>query len=1078
MTQDNTTASPEHADRDNVTEGYLQKPKSILKQRENVTLPLSSSQIERRVSFYSQVELRQFEFTSRSLSSDDAEGHTDPAEYLLSEFDENPVQTGRDTHSEEMENDDESMELTGQLSNGGQSNGGQSNGGQSNENAERTEPRTELDSILANNKEQPQELLDEQEHLPISHLKPRHETAKSDRSSILRNEHDDATNISFTHSPSQERHVLYLPTMADASPKAGSNHSLPRPAVAAVDSHSLFKPIEALQDYADSLRDSLFNDTGNSFVAEEDDQDLPSIQVPTMERNEPNDDNDDDEDDMELTEHAARTGDQVNTEEVTMDLTTQFSQAKPAKILELSQNNEVTMELTQPVSLLLEPVQTPADGHASSATASSAKIITPEQSPTQNQSSITSQNMSQDLSQEIHESTMDITAVHEPQEAHQLSIVEEEEEPEDTPMELTQPVAPTTAAVADATKTPNPREAKYTTPHNETDVARELFLTENKTVEETFAERLESNSIVDTPALMASQQELNRYLEEATPPIPRANVSLGGLGTPVRVSSQSFKDLPPQSTAANDSALESMQSRNRRLSDSQYDASYEVHQSRLSAKRALDPAIELNQSNPSKRRNTIDSPIEDTEKERFPLVSLTEFLDETEVKFFDDLEFANELPIPMSRGDVDPGKFSREDFYKANIQIPLLEVYELSCKELTGKIGQGKNLYKELQETSAQEVPDLFRKYYSSSYYEQMAMKSKFQIIRDYTREQAKEVWYEWRTKLFKNVIEVVNSNLEILKDDKIVLEDSIKETLAEYEVIQNRLEMIKQDITRFKQIKEQHKSLDAEEIRTIKTKLSTLESKLLEHKEDMALESGKLDAVNEMITEQNRRLQELNQKLEDERAELLKHKHFGNEELEIIHTKSQIIQACAGLKFIERTSAYTYEFEFYPKMGITVDMSKTDSADGLVFHPIESDTKTLHNESLERYCQALAETTPFLNIFETLSVFRSKWLQLLAIDEQVHALSAYYPIEIGSFSEEMIHFVIQYYSFETGLKVDYHVSIPLSRILNYQSAVLVTAKVLKSKGTTTERELRDAICQKKASHKILEKISTIETPP
>lgn len=1095
------------SDRENVTEGYQSRPKSILKLRENTTMPIVTGSL-RKVSFYNHVELRRFEFTPPvTYSGEESEAqYSDPPEVLSSEFDEHPEEPrnpeSSGAHDAEVEertnNDDESMELTGQLSQIVHLAAMQSdqNGKHESEKGHAHKEVSSAQTAEGNSpvtREEPKETrILEQFRTPV------HKDGKR--------LDDDTNNISFTLSPYQERQILLLPKMTSGL-EPESENTKENKKNNSLEKHTDFRPLEALQDYADTLRDSLFNDTANSSPPPGQDSHGPSELKSQATATQNVETANDEETEMELTQQVAVEW----TEEVTMELTqipqpqvrkdistnhgrTEKTTAESEVIIQgttretsketvhedeglpneesnedsRASQQEETMELTQPIISHSAPeIETTSDkpeanvgtepkGVAASASETRESLLSSQTEP----------------SQEQEESTMELTAVYQ-QEAHMLSVVEEEDENEDQqageeaelPMELTQPIL----SVASPQVRKSPPLGTTPLPKQSTSQSDEIQ------IDGSIIDRANTAAPVDTPAIIASQRELNRLIEETTPHT-RNGVSIGGLGTPMKEPPLPRRNSHTQPLPNDEINLDTPL--NHLPNHIHFESDFIPKIATSFAKRSLDPAIELKTS-PSKRFSahgtgeiTADN---NTNDSLVPEVSLTAFLKDIEVKFFDDLEVGTDLPTAESLERLTNNVFSKEDYYRANIQIPLLEVYELSCKELKGKIGQGKNLYMELQKTANQEVPDLFRKYYHSSYYEQMSMKSHFQVVRDYTREQAKQVWYEWRSKLFKNVSEVLSSNLELLVEDKQAVEARLQDLRLQLETTLATLAGLREDIARFLKIRDQYQQLDSDQIQAMKAKLLELNKQLLAHREAITSEQTRLQEVNERISNQKDTLSHLGREIDDAKLGLMKLKHLSPDEISTLETKSRIIQACSGLQFRKKHSKHIYEFEFSPKMSITVDMENTNSADGLVFHPIDGGVSNLYNESLERYCQAIAETTPFLTIFETLAVFRAKWLKLLSIDEQIYALSMMYPVTIGEYNEQQIDFVMHYYSASTGLKVDFSVSIPILQILEASTSLLISARVLRSRGKTTEKTLQETLSRPIAPHRIFREVKGLK---
>lgn len=1108
MTQENSPSSPSIL-RENMTEGYLSQPRSILKLRENSTVPINSSQAERRVSFYNQVELRQFESTAGS--SEETEAFTDPPEYFSSELDEHPEDHVHERSAQEENagitifedpaestmstaNDEETMELTGQLNAPALKVLSPSNTS-SFQTTHLESPKN--DSAINHGARSPVEATTTNPQLPdqtVSKQGPDADAAPSIPQSHSVNgsatpsrksldpqfERDDTANISFTMSPYQERQILFLPTMSQQkTPDKRLSNGTREGAAPSTE----FRPIEALQEYADSLRDSLFNESDNLPIrgsatpnSKKNGPDLPELHNLRLHyqvsRDSPEQHANGEEDaDMELTapQYAIDT-----YEEVTMELTTRIAPSVVNPVAageDLSQTNEVTMELTQPMRTSTIPAQTPIG--------TSTQISPPQ---LQNDAVVVDTNtqseeqppnsFSPQASQNQDEATMELTEVHVPPqepEAHMLSVVEEEEEAADeaeVPMDLTKPVE----LEADNFKTPV--ASGGSTPPRRQSYGPDFLQGVENVVSTSFVDRTKTIGSVDTPALMAAQKQFHQLIENSTPPYSRNRLSIGALGTPMHdpppAHRLQYTKLPADDQRRTSGAKND-------LVDFELPAETELKPT--PAKRSLDPAIEL-KSSPSKKQ-ALHSPMASEADAlsglKIPQMSFSKFLDEIDIKFFDDLDFATDFLSGTAVENESDDSYPKEDYYKAYVHVPRLEVYDESCKELKGKIEKGKRLYEELQETAKQAVPELFTKYYNMSYYEQMDIKSKFQTIQEYTREQAKQVWYEWRSKVFQRVLELVRLHLEVLKEDKLTLEQNIQELENEYELLIESLAHIKESIAYFKKIKEHYQDVDPEQFAKIKTELAALNGQLIEHKEVIRIEHQNLEAINVEIEAQKAAIAETSKRISDANRKLLTLKHFEPAEIESLKATSTIVQACAGLKFIESPSRNIYEFELHPKLRVTLDTSKADSADGLVFHPIDSHQKILYNETLEWYSLALAQTTPFQNIYETLSVFRQKWLKLLSIDEQIYALSIFYPIEFGAFNASSINFTLRFYSATAGLKIDYMVTIPLLSILNYQSSLLVTARILKSRQKATMQVVRDAICQQRKTHRLFSDVGDIE---
>lgn len=1200
--KDNSQYDPE-----NHTEGYIHRPRGILKLRENTTLPIVSNS-ERRVSFYSQVELRQFEFAPDADSSDENGETSDVPEVLSSEFDENPDDSGTtkisDPDLDESVHDDESMELTGQLSllaaisteipieaptkgptdvateipasftsskvhelvNNEVTAGSEtvtvedkelgslpgfkllqdSNELQDSMTSPKKQVTQENQQILNKlESHQYQQLAYQQQSIkeknppnqvsstdPPSTDPPSIEVPEAGFTEIPENQlnknghaHIDleaSNNISFTLSPYTDRQILFVPSVLTEhdvqmrNPTVGHEANVKSP---------VKLPLQSVAD-ADSLGDSLFNESENGP------QDLKETNLPVDEQASKPDVPSVTEEDMELTEHGAHFS-LAWGEELTMELTSRLSKltkipvndyilrpafssglnsndssSKKEQVLDNSSHGsnpkdqenddvsqkeqypsdgiEVTMDLTQPhsvrskVTTLFVPSQSSDEQISSGNSLVSPGNDSPIQhtkndpelpeNPSPSDSIYLGIRPSQESPTETKSNTdleysMELTSVYH-QEAHMLSVVEEEDENE-TPMELTQPVQQ-----ASTTHLQRPLLESLTPPQNQKNNSI-ILSDENRKVSESLSEGLNSHNPVDTPVLIASQQKLNRLIEEPTPSPPPSGRTMGVLGTPLKESSQGHRKDSTASPSDVKAGAETPFDLSPNHLQFPNDNSPKVMIGRKSAKRGLDPAIEL-KSSPLKKLTILK--YSDQTRNNDVAITLNKFLNDIDVRFFDDLEFASYLPGTDTLHEAEPSAtYPKTDFYKATLQVPLLEFYESTCKELNLKIQQGNDIHADLQHKSAQEVPDVLRKYYNCSYYEQMSMKTKFQIIRNYTREQARQIWYRWRLELFQSVFETVNINLTSLKQDKQMIETRLALLDEKLLVLRQQVKNTRDNITLFKKIREWYDRIDTNDIKTLRAQLMELGGRLSSLKKELSAEQGLLRDIEGRIEAHQIAISTVHKRIDDSKLGLLKLKSFTDDELSELSVESQIIQACAGLKFLKHASANIYEFEFNPKLRVSIDINNADSPLGLIFDYIKSSTDIFHHEKLVQYCQAFANTTPFLDIFKTLATFRAKWLRLVAIDEQMYALSVMYPITVGEYNEEQINFVLRYYSELSAIRVDFHVSISVRDILAMPTKMIVVAKILRSKNKLTLEDLHEAICKRSATHRIFSGISATQ---
>lgn len=426
--------------------------------------------------------------------------------------------------------------------------------------------------------------------------------------------------------------------------------------------------------------------------------------------------------------------------------------------------------------------------------------------------------------------------------------------------------------------------------------------------------------------------------------------------------------------------------------------------------------------------------------DEIPVVSLTEFLTEIGIKFYDDLEFSIDMSNRYRLSVSDShGLQSQDDYYRANVQLPVLEVFELCCKELSEKIKQGKKLFDELKDETLQNNPDIFRKYFKSSFYDQMTMKSRFHTLKEYTRQQAKQIWYQWRTKLIENILDVLKGNMELLESDKATLLDQISSLDALFRDIQQQYHSVRLDILQFKDIQTRFENLDTEQLKNIKSKLTDLNQQLIDHKAKITQKEKELTTLQDEIEEKNKQIASLKTQLAASDNKLSQMRPFNSAEIGDLEFKSLMLQAGAGLEYVRVVQEKTFEFQFNPRVKVIIDFSEPNSSKSITLLLLNnSKDEVLHNDYLlTNYCQKIAEQTGFTNIYDSFVSFRRKWLKITEIDRDIYQISVKYPVKFNV-SRDYIDFTFRYYSFQHKQKAECNVTIPLDTILDYPKNVKV----------------------------------------
>ncbi|KAK0656544.1 hypothetical protein B0T16DRAFT_399639 [Cercophora newfieldiana] len=234
--------------------------------------------------------------------------------------------------------------------------------------------------------------------------------------------------------------------------------------------------------------------------------------------------------------------------------------------------------------------------------------------------------------------------------------------------------------------------------------------------------------------------------------------------------------------------------------------------------------------------NDIDMQDDDGER-----IHLQDFLNMTSIRFM-------ELTTTKRRHTVVPSaprrsSASEDDkdvsFEKCVVAgactVPMLELYQHSCRELKKYISEGRRIVREIETETFVENPPLFREYMSASPEFKTLMDNQFKNVKSHARLLSKAMWYEWRMRLQEGLSEgllQISDGME--EDDKIlqkkqelldsVLPDMVKR-LESLETEQEDLEAVARELA----------DCDPQELQTARDELVSMDADIAEKSKKIA---------------------------------------------------------------------------------------------------------------------------------------------------------------------------------------------------------------------------------------------------
>jgi len=294
---------------------------------------------------------------------------------------------------------------------------------------------------------------------------------------------------------------------------------------------------------------------------------------------------------------------------------------------------------------------------------------------------------------------------------------------------------------------------------------------------------------------------------------------------------------------------------------------------------------DVTSDNPSGPVNFAESPALDEsalqEEDAEDRIHLQDFLNMTSIRFM-------ELTTTKRRHTVAPGE-SRDATSDAGkdddvslekcvvtgaCTVPMLELYQHSCRELKKYISEGRSIVREMETETFEENPPLFREYMSASPEFKMLMDNQFKNVKTHARLLSKAMWYEWRTKLQEGMREGLLKTREGMAIDE-------KRLQKQQQLLNSILpEMIKRN----EALERQHEDLE-------------VAARELADCNPADLESARSDllSVDKLIGEKKRKIAELRAQLEERESAISALNESKQHCLQEIEASEKIREECRG---------------------------------------------------------------------------------------------------------------------------------------------------------------------------------------
>ncbi|KAF4974146.1 hypothetical protein FZEAL_8911 [Fusarium zealandicum] len=182
----------------------------------------------------------------------------------------------------------------------------------------------------------------------------------------------------------------------------------------------------------------------------------------------------------------------------------------------------------------------------------------------------------------------------------------------------------------------------------------------------------------------------------------------------------------------------------------------------------------------------------DADEER---IHLQEFLNMTSIRFMElttTKRRHTQAPGTLDNGFLEEGEenLSFERCVVAGAcTVPMLELYQHSCRELKKYISEGRRIVKEIESDTFEDNPPLFREYMAATPDIKTLMDKQFMNVKNHARLLSKAMWYEWRMRLqdglkqgLLTIDEGMEADKESLDKQKSLIDSVLPAVMARYQ--------------------------------------------------------------------------------------------------------------------------------------------------------------------------------------------------------------------------------------------------------------------------------------------------------
>lgn len=156
--------------------------------------------------------------------------------------------------------------------------------------------------------------------------------------------------------------------------------------------------------------------------------------------------------------------------------------------------------------------------------------------------------------------------------------------------------------------------------------------------------------------------------------------------------------------------------------------------------------------------------------------------------------------------------------------VPMLELFQHSCRELKKYISEGRKIVREIETETFQENPPLFREYITASPDFKNLMDNQFKNVKTNARLLSKAMWYDWRMKLQDGLREGLVKISEGMIADEQLLEKQQKLLSSVLPAMTKQLDTLSRECENLGAVASELEDCDPQELNSARADLAAVE--------------------------------------------------------------------------------------------------------------------------------------------------------------------------------------------------------------------------------------------------------------